>query len=105
MAISDEQRDVASEYLIDRQIAEELRYRYDTAEDRVQEAYDRGFLSAEGVVEERKCQARLTDEYLLAKEEYRRARAAWTGHEQYNGGAKMICELWRSERADARFVR
>ena len=103
--ISDEQRDAASEYLIDRQIAEELRYRYDTAEDRVQEAYDRGFLSAEGVVEERKCQARLTDEYLLAKEEYRRARAAWTGHEQYNGGAKMICELWRSERADARFVR
>ncbi len=105
MPISDEQRDAASEYLIDRQIAEELRYRFDTAEDRVQEIYDRGFLQAEGNIEERKCQARLTNEYLLAKEEYRQARAAWQGHEQYNGGSKMICELWRSERADARFVR
>ncbi len=105
MPISEEQREAASEYLIDRQIAEELRYRYDVAEDRVQEIFDVGFLKAEGTIDERKCQARLTPEYLLAKEEYRQARAAWQGHEQYNGGSKMICELWRSERADARFVR
>ncbi len=103
--ISDEQRDAASEYLIDRGIAIELRYRLDVAEDYVQEICDRAFLAAEGNIEERKCQARLTKEYLLAREDYRQARAAWQGHEQYVGGAKMICELWRSERADARFVR
>ncbi len=103
--ISDEQREAASEYLIDRQIAEELSYRFDVAEDRVQEIYDTGFLKAEGNIEERKCQARLTPDYLLAKEEYRRARAAWKGHEHYTRGATMICDLWRSERADARFVR
>ncbi len=105
MAISDEQREAASEYLIDRQIAEELRYRLDCAEDRVTEVEDLAFLQAEGNIPERQAQARLTKEYLLAKEEYRQARAAWVGHEAYVGGSKMICELWRSERADARFVR
>jgi hypothetical protein len=105
LSISDEQRDAASEYLIARQIAEELSYRFDVAEDRVQEIYDEGFLKAEGNIEERKCQARLTKEYLLAREEYRQARAAWKGHEHYARGATMICELWRSESANSRFVR
>jgi len=103
--ISDEQRDAAAEYLIDRDQATELRYRLLVAEDKVQEAYDRGYPKMEGTVEEKKCQARLTVEYLLAKEEYRQAEAAWKGHEQYTRGASMICDLWRSERADARFVR
>ncbi len=103
--ISDEQRDAAAEYLIDRDMATELRYRLLVAENKVQEAYDRAHLATEGTVEERKCLARLTNEYLLAKEELAQADAAWAGHQQHIRGASAICDLWRSERADAWFVR
>ena len=105
MSISDEQRDAGLEYLLDRQNAEELHYQAYSAEDRMQEAYDRAYLQMEGTVEERKCQARLTKEYLLALKEYRQAEARWRGHQHYVDGAKMLGEMWRSERADARFVR
>ncbi len=103
--ISDEQRDAAAEYLIDRDIATELRYRLLVAESKLQEAYDRAFLTMEGTVEEKRCQARLTVEHLLAQEELNQADSAWKGHEHYTRGAGIICDLWRSERADARFVR
>ena len=103
--ISDEQRDAAAEYLIDRARVTELRYSLLVAEDKAQEEYDRAYLKMEGTIEERKCQARLTKEYLVARAEFHAAEAAWRGHEQYTRGASMICDLWRSERADARFVR
>ncbi len=93
------------EYLLDRQIATELRYRLLTAENKLEETRSRLYLQAEGTIEERKSQVQTHPSYLLAKDELAVADSEWTGHQQHTNGARMICELWRSEAADARFVR
>lgn len=103
MIVSEDQVATAIAYLNDDEIAAKARYDATMAENKSKEIFARLFLSYnDGPVAERQSRATCNPEYLEALQSEAKASAALEKHKSKVRACEMICEIFRTENANAR---
>ncbi len=102
MIVSEDQVSAALNYLADAETAAQATYEQTVAENKAKEAFARLYLSYTGTISEREHRATCNPEYAEAREIVAVTTKEVKRHERLAASSKMVCEIFRTENANAR---